>query len=48
MKNLDLYCGCEVGYYEDSVTKDCLPCPRRCKSCVNGMECTECVYSDIK
>jgi hypothetical protein len=47
LKSLDLSCGCPDGYYEDIVTLDCLVCPRRCKTCINADECTECVYSDI-
>jgi hypothetical protein len=35
-------CFCAEGYYEDGDTKNCLPCLRKCKSCINSYECQEC------
>jgi hypothetical protein len=35
-------CVCADGYYEDSSNKDCLPCLRKCKTCINGYQCQSC------
>jgi hypothetical protein len=38
----DNSCVCEEGYYEDPSTLDCLPCLRKCKTCINAFECQSC------
>lgn len=36
-------CTCKDGYYEDSVTKNCIKCPSNCNTCTDGSgNCTSC------